>query len=201
MKNTGAREFLQAWRQITSQLELEKQLLDNWTNLEKYTALIQEDVDCVIDRVAKKLNSELKCYNEYYCTDAVLFFENDLVPETKTGTTWLRGINVTFEHEHIYNKRLYEEISHLLILHSALSVIVTYPPPGDVKNLEHLPYFHSLIKDSRRAKELDEKENFLLIFGYRSPLQWKGLIFKNDGWKEIVVTNPTEVAIAPGAAK
>ena len=40
------------------------------------------------------------------------------------------------------------------------------------------------IRGSPRADELDEKENFLLIFGYQEPFRWKGLIYKNAGWKE-----------------
>lgn len=125
-----------------------------------------------------------------YCTDAVLFSEGDLIPERKDGTTWLRGIKVAFEHEHIYNKRLYEEISHLLIIHSDLSVLVSYPDSVVLKNLNHLRYFYELIKSSPRAGEFDADEKFLLIFGCRHPsLKWKGLIYKNAGWEEIEAPN------------
>jgi hypothetical protein len=182
MKNPQAHEFLRAWREVTAIRR--DDLLANWSaNLTKYTSIIQKDKGCVIDEVAQKLN--LKSYNEYYSTDAFLYSEEDLVSDVNPGQKWFRGIKVAFEHEHIYNKRLYEEISHLLILHSELSVLVTYPPPGDFRHLEHLDYFHSIIQGSPRAEELDENENFLLIFGYRDPLEWKGLVYKNDWWEEI----------------
>jgi hypothetical protein len=46
-------------------------------------------------------------------------------------------------------------------------------------------HFHSIIKGSPRANELHENENFLLIFSYCDPLAWRGLVYKNDWWKEI----------------
>ena len=82
-----------------------------------------------------------------------------------------------------------------------MSVLVTYPPTDDLKKLEHLEYFHSLIKNSPRTRELDEKGNFLLIFGYRDPFLWKGLVYKNDNWREIGTTAPDEIKIVEGAAK
>jgi len=175
-----ASEFLKQW--IVSANERDADLLANWNaDLGKYTAIIKDETDSVIDKVAERL--KLIAYSEHYHTDAILYREEDLVPGAGKG--WFRGIKVAFEHEHIYDKRLYQEISHLLILHSGLSVVVTYPPEGERKDSELMHYFHSLIRGSPRYNELDEKENFLLIFGYREPkLEWKGLVYKNAGWKE-----------------
>ena len=185
MKNPQAHEFLRAWREVAAHRQVE--LLANWSDdLPKYTSIILEEKGCVIEKVAEQMG--LCCYAEYYHTDAILYTKADLVPERIPNQWWFRGIKVGFEHEHIYNNCLYEEISHLLILHSELSVIVTYPPPGNFKNLEYLQYFHTLIKDSPRAEELDAKENFLLIFGYRDPLVWRGLVYKNDWWEENTAT-------------
>jgi hypothetical protein len=107
-----------------------------------------------------------------------------LVPES-SGGTWLRGVKIAFEHEHSYYKRLYEEIGHLLIVHSELSVLVTYPPLGKHETLKHMGGFHALVKGSPRRAEHNAKENFLMIFGYENPWGWKGLVYNDDGWKQI----------------
>ena len=181
MNGISAHRFLQAWKEAASLRETD--LLENWSaNLGKYTSIVKDDQDCIVKSVANKIS--LSHYSEYYHTDVIFYDNDDLVPNRKLGQTWVRGIKVAFEHEHIYDKSLYEEISHLLILQAGLSVVTTYPGTKDFTKVEHLDYFHDLIKGSPRAKELDEKENFLLIFGFRDPLEWKGLVFKCDKWQE-----------------
>jgi hypothetical protein len=178
-----AHEFLRAWREVAALRQDE--LVTNWYKRRKFTGIIKDEKDCIVEKVAEKIG--LTSYSEYYHTDTIFYAkETDLVPKIPENQTWVRAIKVAFEHEHSYDNKLYEEISHLLILDSLLSVVVTYPPKGDFKDLPHLPYFHSIIKDSPRANELDENENFLLIFGYPEPLEWRGLVYKNDCWKEIV---------------
>jgi hypothetical protein len=182
MTNPQAQDFLRAWREVVDPRQDE--LVANWHKRKIFTAIVKDEKDCIVDKVAEKLG--LRCYPEYYHTDTIFYDKAaDLVPGIPENQTWVRGIKVAFEHEHSYDYRLYEEISHLLILHSQLSVVVTYPPPANFRDLEHLNYFHELIRDSPRGKELSENENFLLIFGYCDPWAWKGLLFKNDWWEEI----------------
>jgi hypothetical protein len=183
MKIPQAKEFLGAWREVAALRQVE--LVANWHKRKRFTAIVKDERGCIVEKVAEKIG--LTSYSEYYHTDTIFYDKAaDLVPEIPENQTWVRGIKVAFEHEHSYDNKLYEEISHLLILHSQLSVIVTYPPRGDFRDLPHLQYFHSIIKGSPRANELDGNENFLLIFGYLDPLEWKGLVYKNDWWKEIV---------------
>src|SRR5579862_6477736 len=163
MKNPTAHEFLQAWREVTALRQNE--LLENWHKRRKYTSLIQGEEGCIVEEVGRKLD-KLDCYSEYYHTDTIFYAEADLVPERAGNQTWFRGIRVAFEHEHSYDKNLYEEISHLLILHSKLSVLVTYPPGRHYMDAPNLEYFRSIIKGSPRGDELDANENFLLILGY-----------------------------------
>jgi hypothetical protein len=182
MKTPQAHEFLRAWRDVAALRENE--LLANWYNRTPFTAIVKDERGCMVEKVSETIR--LSCYSEYYHTDTIFYDkETDLVPEIPANQTWVRAIKVAFEHEHSYNNKLYEEISHLLILDSLLSVCVTYPPEGDFRDLPHLQYFHSIIRGSPRANELDGHENFLLIFGYRDPLKWRGLVYKNDWWKEI----------------
>lgn len=182
MKSPTAHKFLCAWREVASFRQDE--LVANWYKRKRFTAIVKEEEDCIVEKMADKIG--LTCYAEYYHTDAIFYDKGtDLVPGIPGNQTWVRGIKAAFEHEHSYDNKIYEEISHLLILASLLSVVVTYPPKGDFRDLPHLPCFHSIIKGSPRADELDAKESFLLIFGYLDPLEWRGLVYKNDWWKEI----------------
>lgn len=192
MTTFSSRRFLQVWSEITARRSQE--LIAKWDMRPEYTSIILAGGDCIIGKVAEELG--LTYYpNTYYHTDAILYSEANLVPERNENQWWFRGISVAFEHENVYNKRLYEEISHLLILHSELSVVVTYPQRGEAK---HLLYYHSIIQGSPRAKELDKEESFLLILGYCGPLEWKGLIYKNEGWKEIATAPSSGIAHPEG---
>jgi hypothetical protein len=181
MKNPTAIEFFCQWKKVAA-FRLDE-LLTNWSKRKKFTSIVKDEEECIVEKIAENLG--LRCYSEYYHTDTIFFDDDDLVPEKADGQTWVRGLKIAFEHEHSYDNKLYEEISHLLILHAPLSVVVTYPPPGGFAELPHLQYFHKIIDGSPRAKELDANESFLLIFGYPEPAHWRGLIYKSEGWKEI----------------
>jgi hypothetical protein len=181
IKNTLAFGFFQAW--IEAAAARKEELIENWHQRRSYTSIIQkEPKTSIVDKVAGTLN--LRCFTEYYSTDVIFYSNGHEVPGRKPDSTWVRGIEIAFEHEHSYDKNLYQEISHLLILHSKLSVLVTYPASDDLKKIEHLDYFHGLIKDSPK-KDVAEQENFLMIFGYKDPFKWRGLVYKDEGWKEI----------------
>ncbi|HEX4121947.1 MAG TPA: hypothetical protein VH619_15105 [Verrucomicrobiae bacterium] len=180
MNASFAHRFLNEWTFVCERHK--EKLLANYYDKKPYTLMVHEDEGCIIEEIAKGMG--LLWAREYYGVDAVFYTDDDLVPE-RLGGTWLRGIKIAFEHEHNYYKRLYEEISHLLIVHSELSVLVTYPPLGDHQSLRHIDGFHRLIKGSPRRTEHNAKENFLMIFGYDKPWGWKGLVYKDDGWKQI----------------
>ncbi len=171
--------FLHAWRETA--IKKESAILDAWENYGEYTRVILDDADCLFTDLAQKLN--LLVYpKDYYSMDGVLYTEKDLVPESPKNQTWLRSITVAFEHENTFNKNVYQEIAHLLILRAELSVLVTYPPSDD-NNL--MDYFHRIISECPHASEIDKKENFLMIFGYRDPLRWSGYVYKTDRWRSI----------------
>ena len=82
----------------------------------------------------------------------------------------------------IFNSGLYKEISHLLILNSTLNVLVTYPDESEKTELEFL---HRIVSGSRSAARLAKDENLLIILGTEMPYSWRGLVFKEEAWKEI----------------
>jgi hypothetical protein len=104
------------------------------------------------------------------------------VPESRKGQFWFRSLEVAFEHENSFNRDVYQEIAHLLILRARLSVLVTYPNTFDEKLMG---YFHSFIEPCPHASELDANESFLMILGWSDPLRWDGYAFKKDGWKRL----------------
>lgn len=176
---TLSKEFLLAWGDAASKRS--EALQKNWHNYKKYTSIILNTENCLLDDVAIKM--KLYSYpRNYYSVDGILYTEKDIVPEKKENEYWFRSISVAFEHEHVFDKDLFKEIAHLLILRSELSVIVTYPPRGVQPLME---YFHSIINDCSHAGELDLKRNFLFIFGYTDPLEWEGLVYTKTGWQKI----------------
>lgn len=175
---TTAAGFFEAW--MTETAKTADSLAAEWDNLKPYTELILSD-DGIIGSVARALG--LECYSaNYYSTDAILYRPEDLMPGRDLNQFWFRGLEVAFEHEHKYNRKLYQEVGHLLILAPVLRVLVSYPPRGDDR---HLDYLHTIIAESRYAEEIHRQKSFLFIRGYVDPLKWSGLIFTQHGWEEI----------------
>jgi len=197
MKITSA-TFFDAW--ITAVQEMRPQLMANWRDSTRFTTLIKSSEDCVLRRVAARL--ALECYpQDYYFIDAVFYEPGDAISGIPIGSTWLSGLSVAFEHENDYRSPLYTEVSHLLIANADLRVLVTYPYDG-IEDSEFGPVY-SLIRESRHSKEISEKENFLLIFGYPTPFEWEGFVFKEEKWKRLDLPNhapePTRTAVTPPA--
>ena len=172
-------EFLEAWRKVASSRV--DQILSAWQDNKLYTSVMLNSPECVLADVACELG--LLAYpRNYYSVDGVLYSEQDLVPESPKGQFWFRSLSVAFEHENTFNRNIYQEIAHLLILRARLSVIVTYSPEYD-ENL--MNYFHSIIQPCSHASELDKEESFLVIMGRRDPLGWAGYVYKQDNWKRL----------------
>ena len=62
------------------------------------------------------------------------------------------------------------------------SVLVTYPNTGELDELARL---HEIISGNRSATLISNLENFLIIFGYKSPYRWEGFVYKSESWKAI----------------
>jgi len=179
MKPITSSEFFKSWLKVVNSKKNE--LLKVWNKAKDYTAAILGNEDSVICEIAKDLN--LNAYpKDYYSIDAILYKEEDRVPEIPKEYYWFRAIRIAFEHENDFNSGLYQEVSHLLITKCDLRVLVSYPN-GEIDS--QLDYLHKIIKGTDSAKELSAKENFLIIFGYENGFQWEGFVFKLDSWKRI----------------
>ena len=181
MDKITSQSFFQAWHEIVNSRK--DDLLKIWRSPAKVTSYIKGDDKCVMDAVADKL--KLHCYpNDYYSIDTILYKKEDLVPGLNEGQYCLRDIRVAFEHENLFNVKLREEVSHLLITNCDLRVLVTYPP-NDEKEQSILDYLGNIIEGNRQSKVISDEESFLIIFGYEDGFCWDGYVFKKDKWKKI----------------
>lgn len=172
-------QFYTAWKAIAEQRETE--ILAAWDNAQEYTSLIIRSENSIIKSVSSAL--ELHCYNrDYYSLDSVLYCDSDRAPVEQGNGLWLRDITVAFEHENNFFSGLYQEVSHLLITNCVLRVLVTYPNTGELDELARL---HEIISGNRSATLISNLENFLIIFGYKSPYRWEGFVYKSESWKAI----------------
>ncbi|MFZ4526763.1 MAG: hypothetical protein ACOYOE_14865, partial [Chlorobium sp.] len=172
-------DFLQAWRTAASNRSA--QLLSSWTDYKLYTSLILNNPTCLLVDVGNALG--LEAYpRDYYAVDGLLYSQQDFVPGCPKGQFWFRSLSVAFEHENTFNRNVFQEIAHLLILRARLSVVVTYTP---IYDQELMNYFHSIIQPCHHASELDLNESFLMILGRRDPLEWDGYVYKKEGWKKL----------------
>lgn len=186
MKNILSSElFYKAWKDV---VYLNRDmLLPKWRDAKAFTTIIKGCEENLIQQVADKLG--LSCYNkDYYSIDSILYSDEDLVPETPIGSSWFRQVKVAFEHENNFNKNLFQEVSHLLIIQSELKVIVTYPQDDiDFSNqtTSVMQYLHDIIKGTRQQSSLSENESFLMIFGYESNFVWEAYVYKTCNWKKL----------------
>jgi hypothetical protein len=178
MKKIKAPDFFNAWMETVESRK--NQLLNIWRNPKEFTYYIKGSENSVINEIADKLNL-LSYEQDYYSIDAILYTKEDLTPKIKENTYWFRDIKIAFEHENNVKSGLYQEVSHLLITNCELKVLVSYPNEAE----EELPYLHEILKGTRHSKELSEKENFLIIFGYENGFAWEGYIYKETDWKKI----------------
>jgi hypothetical protein len=177
----SSRLFFDIWKQITN--DNKQVLLDQWQNYKNYTSLIKGSENSILSQIAIKLN--LFVYEkDYYSVDAIFFNADDLCPKIQDKTYWFRNLQIAFEHENNFYSGLYQEISHLIILNSPLKVLVTYPD-----NIEHgekeLEYFTEIIKGNRNELQFSEKEEILVIYGFREDFSWHGYIYKSEGWLKL----------------
>jgi hypothetical protein len=178
MKKIKSTDFYREW--INSVTNRKEEMIKIWEDNEKFTEFVKGSENSIITQISNKLGL-LSYEQDYYSIDTILYTKEDLTPRIKENTFWFRDIKVAFEHENNVKSGLYQELSHLLITNCELKVLVAYPNDSD----EELPYLHEIIKGSRHSKEISDKENFLIIFGYENGFEWEGYIYKEDKWTKI----------------
>lgn len=179
METINSKIFFKAWLDTVNGRK--EHLLKIWREAKQFTPYIKGDDNCVICEVAEKLH--LLCYpRDYYSVDALLYKQEDLVPNIKEGNYWFRDIRVAFEHENNFRSGLYQEVSHLLLINADLKVLVTYP---NEDTEEELDYLHQIIKGNRHSTSISVDESFLLIHGYEYGFEWEGYVFKINRWEKI----------------
>ena len=179
MKPMKSIEFYNTWIELVNSNK--ESLLDEWRNSVNFTKKIITDDNSIICQLANKNN--LLCYNrDYYAIDAVLYKNEDLVPDLNQNSIWLRDIKVAFEHENDFNSGLYQEVAHLLITNAELKVLVSYP---DYEPDEELAFLHKVISNTRHSDNLSKHQNFLVIFGYEKGYSWEGYLYHKESWLRI----------------
>lgn len=172
MNKELSEKFFNAWKNICSKNV--KNLLNFWSQKKSYSAFMLYDDKSIIKEVARALS--LECYSEcrygYYGIDSVLY-ENNFKISNKGSGTWLRKINIAFEHENDFNYYLDEEISRLLTSNADLKVLVTYPKQKDKERI--IKYLKSLF--------LDLDDEVILILGSKNndAIYWEKVILNKDG--------------------
>ena len=181
-KKISSKEFFIAWRKV---VELNKDdLCKRWQRARLFTELIFSGEHSILRQVAKEINLEVYP-KDYYSIDALFYKKDDLVPSIIADDTFLRDVRVAFEHENFFKSGLYKEVSHLLITNCDLRVLVSYPNCDKDESYE-LEVLREVIEGNRMSEQISDDESFLLIFGGETDFQWKGLIYKTDGWVEII---------------
>ncbi len=179
MEQISGKSFFREWVNIVT--ERKKEMLSIWRENKKLTNFVKGSDNSIISELSKRF--DLFSYEQdYYSIDTVLYKKSDLTPGIKENTFWFRDITVAFEHENSVSSGLYQEVSHLLITNCKLKVLVSYPNEAE----KELPYLHEIIKGTRHSKEISDKENFLIIFGYENNFEWEGYIYKENKWLKII---------------
>ena len=179
MKQLNSINFYREW--LNAVKNRKDEMLALWKNSRDVTYFIMGSENSIINKIANAF--DLLAYEQdYYCIDTILYELNDLVPGIKPNTFWFRDIKVAFEHENKFNSGLYQEVSHLLLTNCDLKVLVTYP---DYEPDAELAYLHSIIKGSKHSKEISDRENFLIVFGYENKFEWEGYLYKETNWQKI----------------
>ncbi|SFH38855.1 hypothetical protein [Pontibacter chinhatensis] len=188
METISAYQFFQAWLDTVQNRKCD--LLKLWRQPKDYTYYIKGSDNSVMEEVAQRLN--LQCYPlDYYSIDTILYKPEDKTPGIKHNTNWFRDIRVAFEHENYFHSGLYQEVSHLLITHCDLKVLVSYPD-DEQDAIAQLQYLHHIISGTRQSKVISDNESFLIIWGYESDFEWEGYIYHQDDWKRIVCVQHKE---------
>lgn len=179
--NLQAERFFKLW--VDTCEKRREILLRDFSNAPSFTAHVLTERDCIIESIAKGM--DLQCYSGYYSIDAILFKEDDRVPDAPAGTTWIRRIRIAFEHENYFNSGLFQEVSHLLITDCDLRVLVSYPENEADLDFQ-LTYLHKVIAGSDRSSQISDTSSFLFVVDTVGKfLEWQAYIYKSDAWQKL----------------
>lgn len=177
-------KFLHLW--VDACVQRHEILFRDWPNCSAFTSHVFTGSDSIIETIAQCCR--LRCYNNYYAIDSILYEDTDLVPGSPSGETWVRRIRIAFEHENNFASGLFQEVSHLMITDCDLRVVVSYPNSEQELDSE-LNYLHSVIAGSDRAIQLADSGAFLFIAGWRNleagSIQWDGYVYDRTKWRRL----------------
>ena len=181
---TNAAQFLDLWTEVCTTQHAT--LYSDWPHAPAFTADIFTGPTSVIETIAARLG--LRAYCGYYSIDAILFSEQDLVPGSPVGQTWVRRIRIAFEHENFFTSGLFQELGHLLITDCDFRVFVSYP--GNTNDLDaELQYLHSIVAGSDRAEDIAAARSLLFIVGWRDTtkgtIEWWGYVYEQPAWRRL----------------
>ncbi|WP_445956234.1 hypothetical protein [Yeosuana sp.] len=179
MTQINSTNFYREWLKAVT--DRKEEMLSVWRKNKELTFFVKGSENSIIYTISKKIGL-LSYEQDYYSIDTILYKPEDLTPGIKPNTFWFRDIRVAFEHENTFKSGIYQELSHLLITNCELKVLVTYPDDTPIQELKHL---HKIVKETRHSKEISDKENLLIIFGYENNFEWQGFIYKESEWKSI----------------
>lgn len=139
----------------------------------------------VLRKVAARL--DLESHLEYYHTDAVFFSPSDRVSVAPKEETWLHRVRVAVEHEITFGSKLFEEVSHLMLVDTDLRVLIIYSPERDSTLKKHMDVLHSVVAASDRQHLYASEGSFLSLVGWRNfaedRVYWRPYIYAPSGWQ------------------
>lgn len=180
MKVITAKEFYSAW--IKSTKSQEKTMLKKWRNNSEFTKLIKGTDNSIVSNVAKEINLDVY-EQDYYSIDSVFYVQEDLLEKPFRGKYWFKRLRIAFEHENTFNRGIFEEIVHLLILKCDLRVLVIYP---DDTPWDQLKEIKEIIQSVDQNHEILNNQAFLVICGYYNNFEWQGFAYNGkDEWEQL----------------
>jgi len=168
--------FFRIWKLICETKT--SKLLALWDRRKEYTSEVFDSDDAIVLQLEKHL--QLKAQNNHYSIDTIFYDQIlDRVHCVPIEQAWVHDIRIAFEHEHVFQTGLFQEVSHLLITRADLRVLVSYPNNEDELRTE-LINLGKIISDSDLGKS---DPNFLLITGQRDNLKtqinWSAFSYQN----------------------
>ena len=190
--------FRHLWETVCKALDSDLRAV--WRNPTELTSLVIHRPDSLCRRIASALSLEFVA--EYYHTDGLFYEKSHLVQNADAGQTWVSRARIAFEHENQPGRKLYEELSHLVLLDCDLRVLVTYSPEYDATLDRYLANLHQLVSASDRAPAFASQESILVIFGWWDPrkptLTWRPYIYLLDRWDQLPEIETQQVGQGAG---
>ncbi len=178
-------EFFDVWCTVIEKNHQGRLLkpMEYWYNRPNKTAFIENEI---YPALADSFN--FKYSAPYYFIDSVFYRHDnsgstDKVPNTPENVTYLRKIRIGLEHENVFDYKLYQELSHLLLVNCDIKVVVSYPNNYSIHEV-----FEELSNTISNHDSLNVmNESILLILGKREidgdEIFWEGYTNKGGKWE------------------